>query len=331
MPSNLLVIHFGQLGDVVLGIPALDALRSSFPDARITSLTGKPADQIVRLAGLSDEVVAVDRVAMRDGGRIAALRAILDLVRDVRRRRFDTVVDFHAFYETGLLALASGARVRVGPRRENRTLPFAYTSHAPYDLAVHSIDRYLAVAEAAGAAPRIRVPRIMPDRAALDDVGRRIADAGLDATRIVGLNPGAGWEIRRWPAERFVDLGRALRDEGANVVVFAGPEEPGLGADIASRIGAGAMSAEGLSLNQLAAFMSRTGLVVSNDTGPSHIASATGTPTLVLMPGNAGPSPFSVRGEHDRLIHGENIQAITLDETLSVARDMLAAGRTPGA
>ena len=327
-PANILVIHFGQLGDVVLGIPALDAIRARYPDARITALTGTPADQLVRLAGLADRVVGVDRHALKRAAPPRALARILGLAREVRRARYDAVVDLHAFYETGLLARVSGARLRVGPQRHNRSLPFAYTTTAPpEDLSAHLVDRYLAVAAAAGAPARVREPRIVPAEEDAREAARRFE--GL-AAPLVGLNPGAGWEVKKWPRERWVELGRRLAGAGARAVVFAGPEEPGLGREIAAAIGPSARDGEGLTLGQLAAAMRRCDLVVSNDTGPSHISAAVGTPTLVLMPGNAGPSAFAVRGDHNRLICGDNILAIATDEVYETARTMLvASGRWP--
>jgi ADP-heptose:LPS heptosyltransferase len=325
-PKNILVIHFGQLGDVILGLPALDALRAHFPYARMTMLTGTPADQVARLAGLADRVVGVNRHALKAAPKLRAVRDIARLALEIRRARYDTVVDFHAFYETGLLARFSGASRRVGPRRENRSLSFAYTVTAPpEDRSAHLVDRYLAIATAAGAPGRTREPRITPPHEDEAEAARRLAaifPAGDDRP-LVGLNPGAGFEARKWPRDRFEALGRALAREGARIVVFAGPEEPGLGARIASEVGESASGLEGLTLGQLAAVMRRCALVVSNDTGPAHIAAATGTPTLVLMPGNAGPSPFAVRGERNRLIYAENVAAITVDEALEAAREML--------
>lgn len=322
-PRNLLAIHFGQLGDVVLGIPALDALRSAFPDARITALTGTPADQLVRLAGLADAVVGVDRVALRDGPRLQSIRRIVTLARRLRAERFDTVVDFHAFYETGLLALVTGAQRRVGPKRDNRSLPRAYTATSDYDLGSHLIDRYLAVSAAAGAPARVREPRLVPAPSDVATVTGLVEAAGLRGGSLAGLNPGAGWEVKKWPADRFVELGRHLVADGHGVVVFAGPEEPGLGERIAADIGPGAAAMERLTLGELAAALSRCLVVVSNDTGPSHISAAVGTPTLVLMPGNAGPSSFAVRGDRHTLIHGETILAIPLDEVSDAVTRML--------
>lgn len=324
-PQNILAIHFGQLGDVILGIPALDALRARFPDARITALTGTPADQVVRLARLADDVVGVDRHALKRASVGRAIRDIIGLARRLRRKRFDAVVDFHAFYETGLLAWLSGAPIRVGPRRENRSLPFVYSIQAPpEDRSAHVIDRYLAVAAAIGAEPRAREPRIIPSLEDDAEAARRLAQIASPAAPIVGFNPGAGHDLRRWPAERFVALGQTLVADGAHVVVFAGPEEPGLGHSLAAGIGDRALGVEGCTIGQLAAVMRRCALIVSNDTGPSHIGAAAGAPILVLMPGNAGPSPFAVRGERTRLIHGENMQAIAVDEVLNTVREMLA-------
>lgn len=328
-PRNILVIHLGQLGDVVLGIPALDALRSAYPDARITALTGTPADQIVRMAGLADDVVGLDRVALRDGPKLKSISEILRLARSMRARRFDAVVDIHAFYESGLLAIVTGARMRVGPRRENRSLPRAYTVTAPYDLDLHIADRYLAVAAAAGAPARVFEGRIEPPADARERTGERWREIGLESATVVGLNPGAGFESKRWPKERWLSLAHALVASGVSVAVFAGPEERGLAERLASEIGDGAVGLERLSLGELAAAFERCHVVVSNDTGPSHISAAVGTPTLVLMAGNDGPSKFAVRGDRHTLIYGESILAISIDEVRTAVGRMLECSSSP--
>ena len=328
-PRNILVIHLGQLGDVVLGIPALDALRSAYPDARITALTGTPADQIVRMADLADDVVGLDRVALRDGPKVKSISEILRLARSMRARRFDAVVDIHAFYESGLLAIVTGARMRVGPRRENRSLPRAYTATAPYDLDLHIADRYLAVAAAAGAPARVLESRIQPPTDAREKIDGRWREIGLASATVVGLNPGAGFESKRWPVERWLALGHALTAGGVSVVVFAGPEERGLGERLATEIGGGAVGLERLSLGELAAAFERCRIVVSNDTGPSHISAAVGTPTLVLMAGNDGPSQFAVRGDRHTLIYGESILAISIDDVRTATGRMLESSSSP--
>jgi ADP-heptose:LPS heptosyltransferase len=102
-PKNILVIDFGQLGDAVLSLPALRFIRERFPNAEITALAGQPADQVIALSRYTDATIAVDRVELRDGPRLRSTKQIFRLVRDVRRRRFDFVIDLHSLYETNLL------------------------------------------------------------------------------------------------------------------------------------------------------------------------------------------------------------------------------------
>ena len=79
-PRNILVIDFGQLGDVVLSLPALRAIRERFPHARITIAVGKPGGEIVKLSGYADDVLEVDRVALRDGNKLVSIGRIFKFV-----------------------------------------------------------------------------------------------------------------------------------------------------------------------------------------------------------------------------------------------------------
>src|SRR6187551_3193243 len=102
-PRNILVIDFGQLGDVVMSLPALRAVRETFPNARITTAVGKPAAEIIRMSGHADETIEVDRVALRDGFKPLSVLKVFKVARDVRHRQFDFVIDLHSFAETNLL------------------------------------------------------------------------------------------------------------------------------------------------------------------------------------------------------------------------------------
>jgi ADP-heptose:LPS heptosyltransferase len=83
-PRNILVIDFGQLGDVVMSLPALRAVRDKFPRARITIAVGKPAAEIIRMSGYADETIEVDRVALRDGFKPFSVLRVLRWLRNVR-------------------------------------------------------------------------------------------------------------------------------------------------------------------------------------------------------------------------------------------------------
>src|SRR5215210_7155210 len=95
-PRSILVIDFGQLGDVVMSLPALSAIRERFPEARITVAAGKPSSEVVELSGYAHEVITVDRVALRDGFKPLSILRIWQVVQDVRRQQFDFVIDLHS-------------------------------------------------------------------------------------------------------------------------------------------------------------------------------------------------------------------------------------------
>src|ERR1044071_935491 len=161
-PRNILVIDFGQLGDVVLSLPALRAVRERFPRARITVAVGKPGAPIVELSGYADATITVDRVQLRDGSKLLALFRISRLVKQVRREHFDFVIDLHSLSETNLLGFLSGARQRLYARRPGRSLDLLsnFRPRPPVEdnrPEKHAIDRYLDVLVPLGIrdAPRI--------------------------------------------------------------------------------------------------------------------------------------------------------------------------------
>ena len=82
-PCNILVIDFGQLGDVVMSLPALQAIRERFPHARVTVAVGKPGSEIIDLAGCADKTIEVDRVNLRDGFKPLSVLRILQTVKDL--------------------------------------------------------------------------------------------------------------------------------------------------------------------------------------------------------------------------------------------------------
>jgi ADP-heptose:LPS heptosyltransferase len=147
-PQNILVIHFGQMGDVILALPALQAIRQKFPTAKLTALLGKSSAMIARLTDLFDEEIIVDRVELRDGGKLRSINQIRRIVKETRRRKFDFVIDLHSLSETNLLGFLSGARARLYANRENRSLDFLarFPAKPPTeDKSKHISQRYLDV------------------------------------------------------------------------------------------------------------------------------------------------------------------------------------------
>jgi len=333
-PRNILVIDFGQLGDVVMSLPALRAIRERFPHARITVVVGRPGAEIIELSGYADATLEVDRVALRDGFKPLSVLRIFQVVKDVRQRQFDFAIDLHSFSETNLLGFFSGAPKRLFSRRPGRSLDFLanFSPKPPVDKNdpdQHLIDRYLDVLVPLGIKDSPRVPRLMTraeDDRAVDALLRK-AKAEMGAP-LVGLFPGAGHPGRCWPLEQFAELADFLiRNDGVRPIIFAGPEERHLIQRMRAIFPTPCVILEKLSIPQLAAAQARLAVFVSNDTGPVHIAAAVGTPIVVLID-LPRPHAYMPTGASQRLIFSESVTAIDVEQVYASTRELLSAGRT---
>jgi ADP-heptose:LPS heptosyltransferase len=331
-PRNILVIDFGQLGDVVLSLPALAAVRARFPRSRVTVAVGKPGVAVVELSGYADEVLGVDRVALRDGAVPLSLFRLGRFVREVRRARFDFVIDLHSLSETNLLGFLSGAKRRLYARRPGRSLDLLSNFRpAPpvEDATKHAIDRYLDVVRPLGVGEVARVPKL---RAREED--ERFVEELFKKERVgaegplVGMFPGAGHESRRWPLARFSELARRLEaNDGLRVALFAGPEERALVREVRASFPRSTLVFDRLTVPQLAAALARLAVFVSNDTGPMHVAAAVGAPVVILMAHHPMFDAYVPPGERHRVVHAPTMQEITTDAAYEAARGVLTAER----
>jgi heptosyltransferase I len=333
-PRNILVIDFGQLGDVVLSLPALHAIRDRFPKALITVAVGRPGAEVVELSGYADSTLIVDRVALRDGPKLVSLARIARLVQTVRRSHFDFVIDLHSLSETNLLGFLSGAPKRLYSRRPKRSLDFLanFLPRPPIEVdhrERHLIDRYLDVLIPLGVKDADRLPHLRTrpgDDAAIEKILKQAnADVG---TPLVGLFPGAGHPSRRWPLERFADLADFLnRNDHVRILIFLGPEERGFVQDIRKRFPPGTVVLDRLTISQVAAAQARLAVFVSNDTGPMHIASAVGTPVVLLLDKRA-PHSYLPQGDRHQIVYTSAIDEVTVEEVYTAARMVLAGNRS---
>jgi heptosyltransferase-1 len=333
-PRNILVIDFGQLGDVVLSLPALTAIRKRFPKSQITVAVGKPGAEVVGLSGSANETLVVDRVALRDGFKPLSIFHLFKLVNDVRKKKFDFVIDLHSLSETNILGFLSGAPKRLYSRRPGRSLDYLANFHPRPPVETdhrkrHLIDRYLDVLIPLEIKKPDRVPTLKTrpsDAAALERIlVKAKADSGAP---LVGLFPGAGHPSRRWPLEQFASLADFLiRNDQVKVLVFLGPEEHAFVKDIRQQFPPSIVILDQLTIPQLAAAQARLAAFVSNDTGPMHIASAVGTPVVLLLDKRA-PESYLPQGDRHRVIYNRVIRDIQVEEVYDATRSILASGRT---
>lgn len=315
-----------------MSLPALRAIRERFPYAKITVAVGKPGGELVHLSGYANEIIEVDRVSLRDGPTLISIGRIVKLVKDVRKLKFDFVIDLHSYYETNILGFLSGAQHRLYSRRENRSLDFL-SNFKPRPVKesekTHLIDRYLDLLKPIGVQNASRIPKLRtsPDAdSAIEALLKK--EKANSGELLVGLFPGAGHVGRRWPQEHFAELADHLvRNDRVRVVVFAGPEEREMVAQMRPLFPSGTIFFDRLTIPQLVSAQARLTLFISNDTGPVHIAAAAGTPVIVILD-RPDPHSFIPVGDASKAIFGARISEITVETVYKAAHQQLAMSRT---
>ena len=360
-PERILLIKFWGIGSLQLLTPAVLALRARHPRASLTLLTLRENEAFARGLGVFDELSTFDvRAGDGVGGWLAIFGRILALARRLRRARFDRVYDFEFFTRfSGLVALATGARDLRGfaaprvwrGRFHTHTIPFNRYWHVARNF------RALAGGEDGREVEPEDVVAWRPSAEEEDSVRRKLAGAGVAPDRpYVVLNGNAGRLSleRRWPAASFAELARRLAlEDGTSVVLVGGAGEREYVGSIAAAAGtlpSGLLAdlSGALSIGELCALLAGAGAVVTNDSGPMHLAAALGVPTVGLfgpetpvMYGPLGPRAVAFWkppacspciNVHDNkvanCIHGrpECLVNITVDEVLARTRRSLWDG-----
>jgi lipopolysaccharide heptosyltransferase I len=280
---RLLVVRLGSLGDLVHALPAVAALRRAFPATDIDWLVDDVHREFLELVPVVTRIVSL-------GGRTPG--AWLEARRLLRVRSYDAAVDFQGLLKSAVLARLSGARRVLGFDRGGLREPAAaifYSERLDVGEGQHVIDKNLALAAFLGAPTTVRE---FPLR---EVESRVVAEV---RSRIDGpfalINGGAAWPNKRWPADRFARLAVWMRERfGLSSVVLWGPGEVGLADEIARASEGAAIVAPPTPLSDLVAFARRAAIMISGDTGPTHIAAAVGTPIVALFgptdPARNGP------------------------------------------
>lgn len=324
-PQNILVINFGQIGDVILCLPALKAVREKFPEARITALIGKSGTKILEISNFADETITVDRVLLRESEKIWSISQIFKIVKDVRRRNFDFVIDLHSLYETNLLGFFSGAKHRLFARRGNRSLDFLSNfkpSPPEFDRTKHLTDYYLSVLEPLGVENADRYAKIFPPKADLENVENLLEYKNAEKKQLIGMFPGAGHPSRRWKLENFAALAKLLAaDKSIKTVVFLGPEETGLRGEIEKTFPPEIVVFDKLTLPEFAAALSKLRILISNDTGAAHLGAIVGAP-LVLIMDKGAPLTYLPLAEKLAVINSGKLNEIGVEEVFRAAEKL---------
>jgi heptosyltransferase-3 len=292
-PRSVLLIQLGEIGDVVLATPTFRAVKETFPGVRLSALVRKPCASLLETDPNLDEIIEVTK----SGRKISEVgRENFDLVRRLRRARYDLAIDLRTGDRGTILAFLTGAPVRIARhdpgqpfwRRWLLTCLLPDQPHAPPP--VHpGADHSLRLVRALGIDTKDSTPRLA--------VSGKAAARIQELLRFVGFGPGERWitinpcsrrKYKEWVHERWAEVADGIWERHRIPAIFVGaPEESGTAEGIARRCAGRAVSLAGkTSLGELAALLAGSALHLGVDSAPPHIAFAVGASTVTVF----GPS-----------------------------------------
>lgn len=316
--DRILVIRLGALGDVVRTLPAVSALRQRHPGSHLCWLVEPASEGAVALARCVDEILVFPRgeivAALRAGAWLRALARLRRFVRMLRARRFELVLDFHGLAKSGLMALVSGAPVRVGHRGPvSREGAWLFVNER-VTLASPRVSRFVRNAALVQAVePEAQIaegPILAATGAARERLATELAERGrVDARGFVLIHPGSSARAahKRYAPSAWRAVARQLARAGREVWITGGEgaEERALvEAIVGEGDGAGRADARIVAapptrdLAAFAALLERAAVFAAGDTGPLHFAAQSGVPVVQLLgptdpvhnlPGTAAP------------------------------------------
>ena len=280
---RLLLIKPSSLGDIVHAMPTLAALRARFPHAEVTWLVKRQWAPLVEVISGVDQVCAVETGLTGWLGRVPELRAA----------RFDVVVDLQGLFRSGAMAWSTGCGRRIGFANAREGSPLFYTQRVEVpDAPMHAVDRYLLVAQALGAERPAQPLFEFVDR----PEDRILTGAGVIASLPwIAINSSARWETKRWPLQHFAEAADQLSQAHALPIVFiGGPAERQESQAVMALMRTKAVDLTGQTpVGLLPCLLRQANVLITNDSGPMHIAAAVGTPVVALFgptdPRRTGP------------------------------------------
>lgn len=348
--KRILIVKPSSLGDIVHALPVLYRLRQEYPHAHIAWLVKEEWKDILATNPLLDELII-----LRKG-----IRGFMDSLQEVRKGHFDMVIDLQGLFRSGVITFLSGSSVRIGFSNARELAHIFYNRKTvPPEEPIHAVDRYMLTLKeiihgspgfSGGPYPGMAatdptpVFPLYPEIEDFEWVNKFLKKHNLaDKKPLIAINPFARWEKKRWPLRLFLTLIKSLIYElKAGIILLGSLQDINTAEEMVRPLKKDiAIAAGKTTLRNLVALLDQSDLLVTNDSGPMHIASALGTPVVALF----GPTSPALTGPYGKIhrvikkdlecspcfrkscVHKRPLcmEAITIEEVMQVVRDKLSS------
>jgi len=286
MARRILIVRLSAIGDCILTVPVLNALRRNFPDAKIGWVIERAASQLIQGHVALDEMFVVSKKTFKSPGQLWAFG------KTIRAWKPDITLDLQGLTKSSLIAWMSGAKDRLGFHRDQfdgREVSCFLNNRLFKPESEHIVDRSLELLKLLGVNDS-QVSFDLPE----SDSDASFAERTVRALQLEGrfaiINVGAGWASKLWPADRYARVARHLDKQWGlpSLVVWSGEHERSVAEHVVAESNKMATLAPPTTLTQLGSLIRLAKLFVGSDTGPMHLSVALGTPTIGMI----GPMPI---------------------------------------
>jgi heptosyltransferase-2 len=302
--KRILIARTDRIGDVILSTPVIKALRERYPKAYIAMMVSAYAKDVVEGNPYLDKVIVLDKDKQHKGWF-----GSFKFIGRLKKNKFDLCLILHPTNRVHLLTYLSGIPKRVGYDRKSGFLLTDKIKHSKQFGLKHELDynldllRYLGI-EASD--KELFIPIKAESEKWLEELFKR--EGINEADKLLAIHPAASCPSKIWPAERFAEASDKLAEKyGFKILVIAGPKDAAVAKNLVSHMRSATINLGAkTSVTQLASLLKRCKLLISNDSGPVHIASAVGTPVISIFARNqAGLSPkrWGPVGKNDKILH----------------------------
>jgi len=287
--NRIIVRATNWVGDMVMSLPALEAIRDNFPQSQITVLAKPWVEDMLRSHPAVDRIITLNK----GQGFISDIFEILSVVQEIRRSKFDLAVLFQNAFEAALLAFLGGVRYRVGYNTDARGILLTHpVKRDPEIMKRHQVEYYLAILSSMHWPAEKREPRLFIAENDQQKAETLLKQGGMgDKQILLGLCPGAIYgPAKRWPAERFAAIGdRAAKTWQAGVILFGSAKEREICQQVAQNMEQPLLDLGGSTkLGEAVAVMQKCHFILTNDSGLMHVAAALGRPLAAIF-GSTNP------------------------------------------
>lgn len=298
-PSRILIVHPNWLGDTIISLPFIRAVRENFPHSFIASIAPESCKEVLEECPYLNKIIYFNERTSHRG-----IPKKIRFMSGLRREKFDTVFLIHRSFTRAVICYLAGIKERIGYYTKKRGWLLTKNIQPLPDKEVHRADYYLGILEGVGLKVNSRNYEFFINDSHRVSIEKKLKKAGLkEGERFAVLHPGANEAIRRWPVENFSSLAsRITKELGLKVVISGSDKEILLGREAENPSSSKIINFCGkTSLKQLGALFEKSKFVVCGDTGPMHIASAVGAFVICLF-GTASPKITGPRGKGEYVI-----------------------------